>query len=414
MPILGIIASSIQKAFAAFSDNFNRTTSGALGTSSSGGLWQALRGTWFANSSFAQSDDAANTYPIAMISSATDSSVVSIVPGSGGTIVSTGGVVGSVASGNGTTGVTGFHWATITGMSSTSGISVGDYIYATNGTGSLYGGTPDYVEVTEIVSSTSIKYRIKGGTAPIAGNVSNIGTRGKEGGSGSAIWITDSGNWFGVTYGRSTGTNCNCSQCGNGTYSCAGYGPSSSCNSYSQYCNSYSCSAYQNYSGGLTYTYKANYSYVTGKTTYAYNVGAAVWSSQCKTYQGSGCSSSCTGGWSISGYSCSTSTQNTSECNCQTCYPPYISVIQSATNVVTEISRWTLASMAAAVKVVADSATKIITVKPYKDKAMTTQIGSDLTKSVPSAVPTNKFGIVLTPSDQIQGKTLDDFNLSQN
>lgn len=404
MPILGIIASSIQKAFSSFSDNFNRITSGALGTSSSGGLWQALRGTWFANSSSAQSDDLASTYPISMIVSASEDSNVSLVPGSGGTLVSTGGTVGSVASGNGTTGVTGFHWATITGMSSTAGISVGDWIYATNGTGSLYGGTPDYVEVTSIPSSTSITYRIKGGTVPVAGDVSNIYTKGKDGGSGSALWITDSGNWFGVLYGRSENTSCNCSQCGNGTYSCTGYGASSSCNSWTNNCSSYSCSTYSKTTDSTYYqSYTGNYLvYFT-----------AYWS--CSKYQGSGCSSSCTGGYSISGYVCSTSVQNTSDCNCQTCYPPYISVIQSASNAVSEISRWTLASMAAAVKVVVNSTTKIITVKPYKDKAMTTQIGTDLTKDVSaSAVPTNKFGIVLGPSDRLQGKNVDDFNLGQN
>lgn len=405
MPILGIIASSIQKAFAAFSDNFNRTTSGALGTSSSGGLWQALRGTWFANSSSAQSDDAANTYPISIISSATDSVNISLVPGSGGTIVSTGGTVGAVASGNGTTGTTGFHWATITGMSSTTGISVGDYIYATAGTGSLYGGTPDYVEVTEVVSSTSIKYRTKGGTVPVAGNVSNIGTRGKDGGSGAGIWITDSGNWFGVSYGRSLDTSCNCSMCLNGTYTCLTWSNSSYCGGMTYTCTSWvNTTTYSGYN-------QPNYGYATTGFSRVFSY-TRVYGSQGST-SCNGASGSCTGG-TYTTQNCATNTENSSSCNCQTCYPPYISIVQSVSNGVTESIRWSLSSMAAAIKIVADSATKIITVKPYKDKAMTTQIGSDLTKSVPSAVPTNKFGIVITPSDQIQGKNLDDFNLSQN
>jgi hypothetical protein len=406
MPIIGIIASAIQKAFSAFSDNFNRLTSGSLGTSSSGGLWETLRGTWFTNGSSAQSDDAANTYPISLIKSSSDSTTISIVPGSGGQVVSTTGLIGSVASGNGTTGVTGFHWATITGMSSTTGISVGDYISATGGTGSIYGGTPDFVEVTSIPSSTSITYRIKGGTVPVAGTVTNITTKGKDGGAGAALWITDSGNWFGVSYGRSIDTSCNCSQCGNGTYSCTGWGRTADCNGWTQNCASYSCNRWRNYSAA------SSWGWASGG---GFRITGYAWASDCSGWQGNSCSSSCTGGWFLSGYACSTTTENTSACACQTCYPPYISVIRSASNVVTESIRWTLSSMAAAFKVVSDSTTKIITVRPYKDKAMTTQIGLDLTRDVSAtAIPTAKFGIVLTPSDQIQGKNLDDFNLSQN
>ena len=46
-------------------DNFNRTTTGSLGTSSSGTPWTATRGVWYANGSQGVSTDAASTYPIA-------------------------------------------------------------------------------------------------------------------------------------------------------------------------------------------------------------------------------------------------------------------------------------------------------------------------------------------------------------
>lgn len=407
MPILGIIAASIQKAFASFSDTFNRTTSGSLGTSSSGGLWETLRGTWFANGSSAESVDAANTYPISLIKSSSDDTNISIVPGSGGQIISTTGTVGSIASGNGTTGVTGFHWATITGMSSTTGFSVGDYIYATNGTGALYGGTPDFVEVTAILSSTSITYRIKGGTAPTAGTVTSVSTRGKDGGAGAAIWITDSGNWFGVSYGRGIDTSCNCSQCLNGTYSCTGYGADRSQNySVSSYD---SCVTYRNdlfYDG---YAFKNFSGFIYGYTR------PPQYQAVCSKYSRTN-SYTALGTYFLTGsYSCSTSVQNSSTCNCQTCYPPYISVIRSASNVVTEVAKFTLASMAAAFKVISNPTSKVLTIRPYKNKDMSVQIGSDLTSNISAnAVPTNKFGIVLTPSDQLQGKNVDDFNLGQN
>ena len=62
MKILGVIASSV---FKIFTDNFNRTTSGSLGTPSGGGAWSAIRGVWFANGSKATSSGTATDYPIA-------------------------------------------------------------------------------------------------------------------------------------------------------------------------------------------------------------------------------------------------------------------------------------------------------------------------------------------------------------
>jgi hypothetical protein len=59
------------------SDNFNRTTSLLLGnTSGSGQAWTTLRGTWYANGSQAQSDDATST--VAMASVGTTSSNVTV------------------------------------------------------------------------------------------------------------------------------------------------------------------------------------------------------------------------------------------------------------------------------------------------------------------------------------------------
>lgn len=54
--------------FAAFiTDNFNRSTSGSLGTSSSGASWVATQGAWYANGGQAQSDSSASTYPVASV-----------------------------------------------------------------------------------------------------------------------------------------------------------------------------------------------------------------------------------------------------------------------------------------------------------------------------------------------------------
>jgi hypothetical protein len=51
---------------AAFTDTFARTTSGSLGTSSSGGFWTAIKGVFFANGTKAQSNDAPSNNSIAV------------------------------------------------------------------------------------------------------------------------------------------------------------------------------------------------------------------------------------------------------------------------------------------------------------------------------------------------------------
>ena len=82
------------------------------------------------------------------------------------TIISTTGTVGSISGAGPWT-------ATITGMSTTAGLTVGDTITATAGTGSLGGGTGVYTVLT-IPGNTSITFRATGGTTPTAGTVTNV------------------------------------------------------------------------------------------------------------------------------------------------------------------------------------------------------------------------------------------------
>jgi hypothetical protein len=82
-------------------------------------------------------------------------------------LISTTGTVGSITG-------TGPWTATITGMSSTTGLVVGDAITAIAGTGTLFGGVPTSAVVASIVSASSITYTVTGGTTPTAGTVTNI------------------------------------------------------------------------------------------------------------------------------------------------------------------------------------------------------------------------------------------------
>jgi len=82
------------------------------------------------------------------------------------TVISTTGTVGSISGAGPWT-------ATITGMSTTAGLTVGDTITATTGTGTLGGGAGVYTVLT-IPGNTSITYTATGGTTPTAGTVTDI------------------------------------------------------------------------------------------------------------------------------------------------------------------------------------------------------------------------------------------------
>jgi hypothetical protein len=68
--------------------------------------------------------------------------------------------------------------ATITGITSTTGINVGQNVTASAGTGTLFGGTPTSVLVASIVSATSITVTVTGGTIPTVGSISSLTTFG--------------------------------------------------------------------------------------------------------------------------------------------------------------------------------------------------------------------------------------------
>jgi hypothetical protein len=82
------------------------------------------------------------------------------------TLISTTGTVGSITG-------SGPWTATITGMSTTAGLTVGDEITATAGVGSLGGGSGTYT-VASIPGNTSITFTATGGTTPTAGTVTNV------------------------------------------------------------------------------------------------------------------------------------------------------------------------------------------------------------------------------------------------
>lgn len=78
--------------------------------------------------------------------------------------------------------------ATISGITSTSGLLAGDVITATNGTGSLgSGGT--YI-VASVIDSNSITFTATGGTTPLAGTITSLMDGGTNLGNGTVGSIT--------------------------------------------------------------------------------------------------------------------------------------------------------------------------------------------------------------------------------
>jgi hypothetical protein len=310
-------------------------------------------------------------------------------------------------------------------------------------------------------------------------------------GTGAALWVTDSGNWWGVTHNRTT-EDCNCQSC-----------PVNYCSSYNcsyNYCSSYNCSI--NYCSSNNCARCASPSYSecctaasTGQPCYGTVGGAccpatgwtagyfycgypytSMWAClyynnnnnsgtygcasryywfNCTTYWTPGsyynyCSSYFCNQYTITSYNCTnyycssyncyaclntvydaccaaTSNGNccaaTSNgnccgatyyvsCNCQTCYPVIIQVLQSVSNVVSQVTSWVIASAAAAIKVITSGTT--ITTKAYSDTAMVTQIGSDLVHTATGATVTTQFGILVSPSVYNQGTTVDNITIQSN
>lgn len=294
-------------------------------------------------------------------------------------------------------------------------------------------------------------------------NTSNneISIYGTSTGSAAALWITDSGNWWAVGLVQEP-TNCNCTYYYNSYYynyldTCVGYNAgtfnvstcngsfnTSNCNQFSQNCagnyNVSNCNAFicSSYNGSNCNNFAYNTTNKTTRCSGSYNV------SNCATYacgpnanyNGSNCNAItyvCTPNSPYNGSNCNAnynaSTQNADvpynySCtknsiaysgpfeSCQTCYPHYVRILQSAANTVSTITQWSLSSLASALKIRTSGSQ--ITVSAYSDSSMVTQIGSDLVYTPTGVTITPTSGLTVIPSTYNQGYTTDEIKISRN
>ena len=266
-------------------------------------------------------------------------------------------------------------------------------------------------------------------------------------GSTAALWVTDSGNWFAVGIDQETIT-CNCQTCstpGNcatTNYSCneSGYPCNANvtpCNVWTSPCNAgnYFCDVVGNrfcrsytspcnmmstpFSPCTAWSRVCNGGYNTGNCNGSNSsFMCTTWSRPCNTWN-----TQC-GTWStvcnMASYPCATWNATTFyTCNCQTCYPQYIRFIQSAANTITTLTSWLVASVIQSIRVIVSSVnpaktSATVTVKPYSDQNLSTQIGADLTYT-PTGVAINaKYGIMVKPSSYSQGTTIDEITIETN
>lgn len=380
-------------------DNFNRTTSGSLGTTSSGVAWSAIRGTWSANGSQGTSADAAS-----------NNSLASVAYGNANAVVSA-----SVSSGTGVA-----FWVTDSG----SWWAATSYNNQTSYTATANSGTLTYPAATCTVTSTTYSANPTTRTSSTSYSCPSGYTYLGYGSYGGypAYWCSISSTTATSiktcteTYG---GGNVNslqpCTGCYatvNGTYQFIG-------------CCEDGLSGWFVGCKGLNYTTTTSYTTATGTSTYdacggskqpcAGNAGQCcdpVYTYNCVCNSGgspscTNCSSaSCTSSYTY--YTCpSGGTLSGTSCYSQFYYlKVYSSVSGTVTNPVSNIN---LGSQPAAIKVTTSG--NSWTAQAYSNTSLATTLGT-AASGTNSGTKGTSHGIIKTTSDYNQGTTVDDFSAS--
>ncbi len=302
-----------------------------------------------------------------------------------------------------------------------------------------------------------------------------ISLKGVTQGSTASLWITNSGNWYGIGIDQEQ-TDCNCQTCetpGNCNAfftQCNAYG--TVCNVYSRPCNSASypcnggnyfcdvvgnrfCSAWNtrncaNFQPGFCSSYSRPCTRFVGSMCVAWATNCSGFNApmctgwntgNCSAYNSGNCNATnsmytCTTYSTVcnaystvcnsASYPCNSSTLvcqpgafNAStfyQCNCQTCFPQYIRFIQSVSNSISQLTSWAVGSVIQSFKVIVSAVnpnktSATTTIKAYSDTNLTNQIGTDLTYTPTGVAISAQYGIMVKPSTYQQGTTIDEVSI---
>ena len=236
-------------------------------------------------------------------------------------------------------------------------------------------------------------------------------------GTTAALWVTDSGNWWGLGIDQVTlvgdnnnATGCDCATCTGanyeGYYYACGTNYCQGANSYyccnvigNRYCSSYNTSNCKSW----------YYSKETGKVcTGGYNT------SNCASYNSGNCNENppyCIGnyytypcgtnycvGYNITGY-------YTYTCGCVTCYPQYVRLIKSISDTVSTV----FSSFISNNLIIRSIKTLVrgdkVVAEIYENSDLTGKIGSDLIYEPTGVALTTRYGVIVKPSSYNQGST---------
>lgn len=376
------VAGAWKQWFAALiTDNFARTVAGSLGNTPLGIAWVNVRGTWFANGSKAQSDDAGSTYPLA-----------SVPLGSADATVSA-----SVSSGVGVAfWVTdaGSWWAAVPYYNETSSSVYNSCCSTSNYCKSCYSanfGTTTYSSTTTstyVGSASACDYQCPAGQTA-SGTSCYYNTT-----STTTCKTCNQTYGSGVVTSYTSHPECSpCSGCETGTSgSYRGCQGTTTTTGGGGYAGSATCVRNCDAVGGGTVSYGSCYRDVT---TYSCPSGYTDSGGQCIAY-GTSCS------YCGTGSSCNGCTQTT--------YSQYyyLRLLSSVAGTVSSpVGDQSLGSSASAIKVVTSG--NSVTAQAYSDTLLATPLGTAMTSSTTSTKGTS-HGIIKITSDYSQGSTADDFS----
>lgn len=414
-----------------FTDNFNRTTSGSLGTSSGGQVWTALRGTWSANGSQGTSSDNAANYPIASydIGTPNTSSRLDTSPGTGvafwitdanswwaafpyyDSSTTTTCNAGQVSSGSNPP--SGSCCSSVT-SSTTSSCNAG-YVTSANYINNCCDGGPFYQPATSGTCSSGL---VTNTSNPPSGSCcSSVTTNPGTPGSSYDPTIVTSGGGYCCSASGYAKTS---AERTSGYQGCPVYFPGCPC--VETYTHSYACCL----PGTTNSPTTASSCYFETTTTYTCPSGGTYNSSTGKCeIAGTATTYSCyttLSGGTAAYYYCNTSTTSSTTYSCytsttsSTTYSSAIRVISSVSGTIATDSTTVLGTSPSTYPTIASievtTSGNTITAKGYSSAGQVTQLGSTVTRNPSSPTTGSSIGIIKAPSAQAQGSTVDNYSVS--